>query len=232
MLKLLIGVKRSCFRENDPRRGRADAEFTAKRPSVLVKQKFTCAGCKYQALQGQGAHMDVHHADDDHHNNRDENLVLACHLCHPYQHVGEIARRTDIGGEGLGKLTLIATIPEISAADLNLLQRAIGAAMLDEKEAPIAMQMYRALESRAILTAADFGSNKAPDFAAALRRLTDDEYVHREEAIADQRVLFNEIHLRKVGTQLRADYPTMPLESWAEIASGVSRKAPPQSVGA
>lgn len=225
MLSLLLGIKRSRFRENDSRRTRADAEFAAKRPGALRRHNYTCQGCNYESKQG--GHLDVHHLDDDHHNNADENLAPACHTCHPYQHTGELVRRVDVGGEGLGKATLIAAIPELTPADLNLLQRAIGVALLDEKEAPIARQMIELLAERALWVKAEFGTFKPADFAAAFFALKDDEYAARGDAISDLRLLFNEDTTKKLGKQFTVDYPTMPMASWPEVARGVSRKQTP-----
>lgn len=221
-LPLFLGIKRSRFREDDPRRGRADAEFASKRPATLVRHRFECAGCAYESKQP--GHLDVHHRDDDHHNNQDENLVPACHTCHPYQHVGEVARRTDVGGEGQGRVTLVASVPEISAADLNLLQRAIGMALLDENEAPIARRMIEVLAERAAWIKPEFGTFRPQDFAAAMAQLSDEEYAHRHEAIADLRLLFNEATLQKLGRQMREDYPSLPVAAWPEVAAGIGRK--------
>lgn len=229
LLALVLGIKRLRFRENDPRRGRADAEFSAKRSGVLAKHSYTCQACAYTSKES--AHLDVHHLDDNHHNNEDDNLVPGCHTCHPYQHVGELVRRTDIPGEGLGKATLVAAIPEISAVDMNLLQRAIGAALLDEKEAPMARKMIEVLSQRASEVKSEFGTFKPADFAAAMAQLTDDQYAVREDVISDLRLLFNQPTLEKLGREMVRDYPAMPLSSWTAVASGVERKSAPASGG-
>lgn len=226
MLSLLLGIKRSIFRVNDPRRSKADAEFKAKRPNVLIKYNHTCQACLYESKVG--SHMDVHHLNDDHHNNEDSNLVPACHTCHPYQHVGELARRADIPGEAMGR-TLIATIPEISARDLNLLQRAIGVALHDAEQAPIALQMIEKLANRAIWVKAEFGTFESGDFAAALAQLTPEEYENRAESISDLRILFNEEASKRLGKEMMIDYPTMPIKSWAEVNKGVAKRAPATS---
>lgn len=221
LLSLVLGIKRLRFRENDPRRTRADAEFSAKRSGVLSKHQYTCQACGY--VSKESAHLDVHHVDDNHHNNEDANLAPACHTCHPYQHVGELVRRTDIGGEGLGKSTLIAAIPEVSALDLNLLQRALGAALLDEEEAPIARQVITHLAERASWVKAEFGTFKPADFAGAFAALSDEQYAARQEAVFDLRLLFNEDTLMKLGREMARDCPSMPLQAWPDVARGLRR---------
>jgi hypothetical protein len=224
ILRLLLGIKRSRFRQNDPRSKRADAEFAAKRPQVLARHKLTCQGCGYCSKVAKA--LDVHHRDDNHHNNDDDNLVPACHTCHPYQHVGEAARRDqNVAGEGLGRLTVIATIPELSARDVNLLQRAIGAALADEHEAPIAAKLAAILAERANWTKAEFGSFLPADLSTAMFALSDAEYAAREDAIADQRLLFGRPHLKKIGQQLMQDYPSMPLKSWQAVHDATLAKS-------
>lgn len=223
MLSLILGIKRSRFREGDSRREKADAEFAAKRPAALMRHKFMCQACGYESKEP--VNLDVHHFDDDHHNNADDNLLPACHTCHPYQHIGELVKRVGVKGEGLGAETLIATIPEISASDLNLLQRAIGVALLDEKEAPVAKEMIKILGDRAYWTKSEFGTYKPGDFAAAMWKLTDEEYGARDEVISDQRLLFNEKYLMELGREMVANYPSMPLSSWPDVAKGVMKKS-------
>lgn len=230
LLSLIIGIKRSVFRANDPRRLRSDAEFRARRPHALAKHQHRCAGCGYESKQG--GHLDVHHLDDNHDNNAEDNLVPACHACHPYQHVGELARRSrsdpadvEMGGEGLGKQSLLIVVPELDASDLNLLQRAIGVALLDPELADVALRLHARLETRAGWAIAEFGTCKPADFAAAMARLSDDEYAFRDEAVADVRLLFSKEHLNKMGRQFLVDNPSMPIASWPMVAEGVAQRS-------
>lgn len=223
VLNLVLGVKRRHFRDNDPRSARAEREFQAKRAGALSRARCRCAGCGYESRQA--GHLDVHHADDDHHNNQDDNLVAGCHTCHPYQHVGEIARRSDGScAEALGKATLVASVPELDARDLNLLQRAIGMALLDDSEAETARKIMAVFEPRATWVKGEFGSFKAGDFAGAMAQLTDAQYARRGEAISDLRLLFNEAHLKHLGRQMSLDNPAMPVESWPAVVSGLEKK--------
>lgn len=225
MLSLIFGVKRRKLRVNDSRSVKADAELAAKRSGVLAGNGYKCQACSY-ASRTTG-HLDVQHVDDDHQNFDPKNLSVACHTCHPYQHVGETVRRADIPGEGLGRVTLVAAIPEISASDLNLLQRAIGMALLDEDEAPIARKMIVQLSERAKWVKGEFGTYWPKDFGAALEKLTDEEYLHRQESISDLRLLFNEETLRKLGKEMMLDYPSMPVNTWPEVNQSVISNSQP-----
>lgn len=222
-LPLIPGIKRRMTRANDANSAAADAGLKAKRPGVLSRARFICAGCRYSARAAQ--HLDVHHIDDDHHNNDDANLASACHTCHPYQHIGELVKRTDVWGEGLGKKTVLATIPEVSASDMNLLQRAIGLALAAETshphEAAIAKEISDALFERADHTALAFGTHSPASFAAALSELDSDQYAARGEVIQDQRLLFSPAVLKQLGAEFAADYPSLPLPSWVAVAEGL-----------
>lgn len=215
-LPLILGIKRKRARQSDAQADAADAALKAKRPGVLNRQRNTCQGCGY--VGKQAVHLDVHHVDDDHQNNADENLALACHTCHPYQHIGELAKRTDAFGEGLGEQTRIATVPEISASDLNLLMRAMGVALNDPEEAKVAKRVLEVLARRMTVTKHTFGTYLPKDFAAGMAQLEHDQYMARSDVLRDQRLVFRDVLLQKFGTEFAADHPTLPLKAWSSVS--------------
>jgi intracellular multiplication protein IcmJ len=227
MLKLILSIKRLTFRDNDPKASRADAEAKAKRPAALARGRYTCQACGYVTNKADPK-MDIHHLDDDHHNNRDDNLVCACHVCHPYQHVGQTGQGSNgdkIEAENLGKATFLVSVPEVNAANFNLLQRAIGAALLDPKEAPYAQEIMKILANRVKPVEAEFGTYEPVDFAAAMARLSNDEYERREEVMWDLRLLFGASSLKKFGQQLLNDHPALAVRQWEALERSVmSRK--------
>lgn len=224
MLKLILSIKRSTFRENDPRASKANAEAKAKRPLALARGNYKCQGCGYTTSSAEPK-MDIHHKDDDHHNNSDENLVCACHACHAYQHVGQVGGK-DSPGEDLGDKTILAEVPELSAADFNLLQRAIGAALNDPKEAVMAERLLNVLAERIKPVVADFRTCEPIKFAQAMAQLSPQEYESREEVVKDLRLIFKTTKLKDFGGEFLADNPSMPVESWEAIERSVmSRKA-------
>jgi hypothetical protein len=158
--------------------------------------------------------------DDDHANNDEANLVAACHACHPYQHVGEVAVRADQWAEGLGKKSGLAHLPEIKASDLNLLLRAIGAALIDPQTRAEAREIYEELMSRTDQTQQRFGAWKAADFAAAMAQLTPEEYLHRHKVLEAERLVFSEKVLEVLGREFAKDYPSLPVTSWSAVAAG------------
>lgn len=196
---------------------------------VLAASNHVCEACGYESKPdlNSKSNLGVYHLDDNHENNDAENLCPACSTCHPYQHVGESLKGDvkSISPENMGKITRIAVIPELSARDLNLLQRAIGVALLDESEAPMAKKMMSILIKRQTFAKAEFDSFWPVDFGNAMVGLTDEEYAERTDAMPDLRILFNEDALRSFGAEMLADYPTMPLRSWEQVVESVGRKS-------
>lgn len=219
--QLVIGIKRLRFRANDAKRQAADGEYRAKRPGVVARSNGRCVYCDYSSKQ----HNEVHHLDDDHHNNDDENLAVACRGCHPYQHVGEPSKGGDIAGEGLGARTILAAIPEVSAQDMNHLQRAIGAALLDPKEGHVARAILEHLVEERCRPVKEVWETCLPvNFAAAMAQLSPQEYLQREKSVGHLRIIYKEDMLEEFGRQLLMDYPALPVKSWEGVAADVGRK--------
>lgn len=216
MFKLIPGIKRSVFRDNDPRATQADAVFVARRPQVLEKSRYTCQGCLYRSMQTpkKPTKLQVHHRDDDHHNNDDANLAPVCGLCHGYPHLGCKTASTG-GGGGLASDAQLAAIPELAAADLNNLLRAIGAAMSDPTEAAAAKRIYEVLCERVLPVRKAFGTSKALDFAGAMSKLNSVDYAARGDAVFDLRIVWKADVLKKAGADMLEDHPSMKPGSWA-----------------
>lgn len=219
-LDLVPGIKRGTYRDNDARREIADSALKAKRPQVLSRYRMTCAGCGYQAKDP--VHLDVHHLDDDHHNNDDENLIAACHTCHPYQHIGEAAARLDCWAETLGKKTLLAFVPELSRRDVSLLQRAIGAVLASadasaEAKAD-ARELAQLLTERGDITRDVYGTFEAASFAAAMAAMSDEAYKYRADAMQGLALVFSPRTQEKLGAEMLKDYPSTPVSIWPTLA--------------
>ncbi|MDL5034296.1 HNH endonuclease signature motif containing protein [Pelomonas sp. APW6] len=222
MLKLLLSVKRRVFRQNDAEATLHDQAFKAKRANALQRHRFTCSGCGYSSKNT--SHLDVHHLDDNHRNQADENLVAACHICHNYQHIGEADFRYS-KGPTQPRRTMIATIPEISPADLNLLQRAIGVALLDAQEADLARRLADRLAARGEVTEMLFGSKSPSSWAGAMASMSAGQFAARADVIVDERLLLHPEELKELGREMLADNPTLPLSKWANVARSTMSSA-------
>lgn len=81
MKELTISVKRSIHRKDDLSSSLTDPVLLEK---IKNRDGYTCQYCDHRALK----YHDVHHVNDDHHDNREENLITACCLCHATLHIG------------------------------------------------------------------------------------------------------------------------------------------------
>jgi len=142
---LRIGIKRKTHRRNDAASADADREFDAVRKAALRSRRWTCAVCGWKSeRQDGGTSLQVHHLNDDHSDNRLENLVPLCPMDHNYFHIGCDAPSPG-GNQGIASQMRIAAIPQLPGRDVNLLQMAIGAAWLDEKTSKDAEAIYELL---------------------------------------------------------------------------------------
>jgi intracellular multiplication protein IcmJ len=213
-LPLQLSVKRGEFRSGDAKTAVADQQLRSVRPTVLSRDKMTCVACGYKVLIP--AHLDVHHKDDDHTNNDGENLASLCHACHPVNHIGESSSNAGFA-ESLGDQAIIGFIPEISQADLSILQRTIGAALHDPDLKDVARQILKAITARSDLTKDSFGTWFASDFAGALAQLKDQEYAERQVPLEGQRLLFSPKVCKKLGEEYFADYKSLPPATWRSV---------------
>lgn len=109
-LSLTLSVKAKNWRQSDHASEDADQEFAKVRMRALQRDNFTCVACGFRSIKYQ----EVHHKDDDHHNNDLNNLATVCSFCHNCQH---------IGFAGINKEATLIWAPEFSQADINHLAR-------------------------------------------------------------------------------------------------------------
>lgn len=214
ILDLCIGVIRDAalYRSNSSARLRADAEYKAVRPRVMARQNYRCAFC---AIESKSNHC--HHLDGNHANNAESNFVVADALCHAYHHLGQQASQDQFAPENLGKKTVLAAVPELSASDCNLLQRAIGVAMRDPLEAETAKSMHKLLMARSDAVKASFGSFHTGDFAAAMSQMSDEDFSNRDAVVGDLRLVFRDDVLKHEGAKFLEENASLPFSSWSNI---------------
>ncbi len=115
-LPQLIGVKRREWRGRGELH--SDGEFQRARQAALERDRYTCRSCGWSAKKW----LEVHHTNDDHNDNREENLATTCAWCHGIHHVGLL------GTQDLGMLALHPEHPRKQLPEqwrLNHLFRAI-----------------------------------------------------------------------------------------------------------
>lgn len=221
---LCLGIKRGEFRANDANAKQADLVFEAVRNNALRLHGYRCVRCSYESaadVKGtRKSKLQVHHLDDDHHNNEPENLTPHCSLDHAYHHIGCDAK-TPGGSMGWASQMRIAYAPEVTAEDLNLLQRACGAAVTSDDEREIALEIVGLLGVLAGPVKDVFGSFQAKDFAAVFSKMSAAEYAQRHDYVDGLRVLFHPDILRAVGQEFLEDARLFPVKSWEGVANGL-----------
>lgn len=109
-LPLFLSVKTLNWRMNDRNSLEADSEFVRNRKKALERDNHTCRFCGFRNMKWQ----EVHHFNDDHHDNRLDNLITTCPYCHMCQHIGLA---------GANKEAILIYRPEITQAQLHHLVR-------------------------------------------------------------------------------------------------------------
>ena len=232
---LRLAIKRKTHRRDDASAAQADAEFAAARQSVLKRHGWRCVDCGWKSERRpdakQPSSLQVHHLNDDHADNSEDNLAPKCALDHAYHHIG--CEAASVGGHpGMASQMRVAHAPGIEPSDLNLLQMAIGAAWKDAALGPAARAIYERLMrlTRPVLQA--WGTHHAKDFAAAFAAMTPTQYEARR--VDDLRIVFHPNLLQQVAQAWKQDYPLLPPPAWAELArkdSEAGRGATSTSLG-
>jgi intracellular multiplication protein IcmJ len=224
---IVLSVKAKNWRMADDSAAEADAEFAAVRRKALERDDWTCQFCGFRSLKWQ----EVHHVNDDHADNRRDNLVTACIFCHLCQHVGFA---------GLRREAVLVWLPEIPQARLNHLVRTVlvawrsadaagaagadrpgppmpGARMKEEQQklframAQGAQALHAGLMARQDEAARRYGTSDLSEFGKLLQLMPDDVYARRADWCAGLRLL-------PVGSRKRGSEEAMPqiVDSWRE----------------
>jgi intracellular multiplication protein IcmJ len=101
----IIGVKRGMWRQDDEHAHLADAQFSNVKQKIRKDFSGCCAHCGHESLFNE-----IHHRDNDHHNNDVSNLALLCARCHQVYHIGITALRHS---------GFLAIVPELKQTHIN-----------------------------------------------------------------------------------------------------------------
>lgn len=227
-IELLLSAKAEAWRMHDEDHGRADESFTSTvRPAVLRRDRNTCRFCGFSSSKWQ----EVHHLDDDHHNNDPANLVTADSFCHMVQHIG----RAGMHGEAM-----LIWLPEIEQAPLNNIVRALyvaerhpGASESDEI-GQAAGSLLAMLQNRARLAAERLGTSDPAVLGSVLVR-HEEIYERRQSQLAGLRLLplprkvtssGEDVFGRMMAFWCSSEGPFggLPPSSWARLLSRIEKR--------
>lgn len=231
LLDLFLSVKTTNWRMNDAESAEADAEFARVRKSALERDKYSCRFCGFKANKWQ----EVHHFNDDHADNRLENLITACTFCHMCQHIGLAGRN---------KEAVLIWLPEISQADLHhLIRTGLVATRSAEqikntaRASPAIIKAYREASDTAKSMTASFldrqveveklyGTSDPLEIANSMMLLPDEIYAKRRDFLAGIRLL--PLGRRYQGTE---DVMAKQIDSWSEAGGPYSMLKPNSWLG-
>lgn len=205
-LDLILSVKRGVFRRNDTNTEVADKEFKAVRPRVITRDNSCCRFCDLKAEM-----QDVHHLDDDHSNNDQNNLATADPLCHGVNHIGQVG----LSGEGR-----MIFLPEIDQRDLNHLQRTcfVVMEMGDANQKVLATKILRRLLLRAAAVEKSPWKTSAPlDFAKGLIHAGEEEYSRREIVLNGLRLMYHPKRFVRYLPYWVKNFISLPMSKWGKI---------------
>jgi intracellular multiplication protein IcmJ len=201
-----FSVKRKIWRQDDHGMESADAEYRAKRDAVLAKGAGKCVFCGFRSK-----HTEVHHCNDNHADNRDENLAIADPLCHGTQHIGQV------GSQRQGLFVHLDGLPQ---SEINHLQRTIAVVLetgTDQEKAE-ANALLQHLASRAEIIAREWGSANPSDFANAMLRLQDEDFDNRISAFSGMALLYKPARFMEyIGRWIDESYRSLPISTWGQI---------------
>lgn len=176
---IVLSATRNSWRMLDTHADEADKRFVQVRQSILERDHHACRFCNFRSLKYQ----EVHHVDDNHGNNRPDNLMTACCLCHLCFHLGMA---------GIRKAGTVIWCPEITQADISNLCRSIFVAVSNRgKYEEPARKLYQSLEARAAIVKEELGDGAAdPGYIGqAFLEMSAEQYASRGQRLPGLRLL-------------------------------------------
>lgn len=134
MIELIPSVKTSMWRSQDENAEAANEAYARLRYDVLIRDKFTCQACGFVSKPDRkknirdesymaSGYLEVHHIDDNHHNNKKENLITLCPFCHQIFTIGFV---------GHAKAGKVIWFPYLSQAEINILANLSYVRMMED----------------------------------------------------------------------------------------------------
>jgi len=209
---VILSVKRSRFRADDPTADESNKVFLSIRKEILERDSHACQYCGFAATKYQ----EVHHLDDNHSNNKKENLITACPLCHAAHHVGFS------GVKDRGCLIYIDSELGLTQAELNSIVRTLWIGEVsNDKELSIACSSFLTrLYKLSVSAKRKIGTSEASVLGDYLLSLSDDSYNLRAEKLAGVYFLPNKEQFQKQITFWTNDtYKGVPSQTWKNVAN-------------
>lgn len=182
--------------------------------AISKKFKYTCQYCGWVDPEFN----EVSHLNEDHSDHREENLVLACPLCHQCLHLGQIS--SSDGGK-------MIWAPELSQIELNHLARVYWITETDQSHPLLssARTLSSKLEHQSHILEVHYvsGASDPGTMAEALLKMSKEEYENRGETLKNIKVWPNLTKFKKmVKPWAKRLNVNLPLKNWEQITSKVN----------
>ena len=214
--QIVLAVKRSTFRRDDPSAEMADAGFKAVRQQVLDRDNYRCHFCDFRAEKYQ----EVHHVNDDHSNNDPNNLITVCTLCHQDHHLG-------LAGVNSSGSLIYLEDDRITQADINCIVRDlwIGEQSRDKSIKTASMNMLARFHKLSIDARRKLGTSDPVVLGDYLLNLDDAEYAHRNKALKGVFLLpIRDYFEPRIAYWDKAVYRNIPPHTWLRLAESKAEK--------
>lgn len=214
MKPIVLSVKRTQHRRDDPRSHEKDRAYQQARPKVLERDDHTCQFCDIR-IPGD---VEVHHMDGDHGHNDLKNLITACRLCHLAHHIGFV---------GVEKAGILVRLPGIQQAELNHLLRTLW---IGEESKLITVKDQCSSLLRTLLLSAQgaealLGYTDPKLLGDRLLRASDEEYKRRISFLKDIKIIYNRENFADHIKAVSDIYSGYPVARWSKIAEAFAAEA-------
>jgi intracellular multiplication protein IcmJ len=203
---------------NDKGAQEADMEFQRVRKKALERDNHTCRFCGFKNNKWQ----EVHHFNDDHNDNRLENLITTCPFCHMCQHIGLagahreaiLIYRPEITQVQIHHLVRTALVADahheaLKAEDQTGTTKRSPNLKLAGEAAEMGKALLAALKSSADGARQHLLTSDPVDLANAMMLMPDEAYARRREFLAGIRLL--PLGVRNRGSE---NIMTSMVDSW------------------
>lgn len=176
MKPIVLSVKRSVFRCDDPSAEMQDKVFKKLIPTIKSRDNDTCQYCGLVSHK----YLEIHHVDDDHSNNNPENLVTICPLCHACFHLGFS------GVKQKGLVIYIDPSLGLTQGELNSIVRTlwIGERSQDNAIKTVSISILSRFVRQQVAATRKLGTSECLTVANSLLVLSDEDYENRAERLS------------------------------------------------
>lgn len=213
MQNIILSVKRSKFRLDDPKAEHSDKEFQNLRNKIKERDDNTCFYCNFTAEKFQ----EVHHINDNHSNNSESNLTTICPLCHGCKHIGL---------SGLDEKGFLIYQKEISQVEMNIIIKTIWVGLESKNEDVQERCNFFLDKLYSLKKIADEKLTSDPaTLSTLLLDMDDNEYSERQKKLKNFILVPRmEAYRRQSKYWAEEVYNGVPASEWLKITKNLSNK--------